>query len=226
MFRSLLPLLLLPAAVVVSGCPTASSLSSARTLDRGAVEVTVAPTVINGIALGQNDDGQTTSSVVGVPSAEAHIRYGISDRVEIGAKLYLGGFAGHLKLGLIRSETADDGFNLSFDPGLSYAGIGAGGVGVGVVYLYLPVLAGYRFGGHELTFGPRLVPVLAGVTVGSGSGNGMVVLGGGSLGISLRLGDSFRLHPELSLLAPLNQDPSDSQGAMAQFSLGFSFGRN
>lgn len=224
MNRSFLTSLVALVGVVLTGCPTASSLSSARTLDKGTVEFTFAPTFLNGVSV-RNEDGQATSSTVGVPTAEAHVRYGITDTVEIAGKLYFGGFAGHLKIGLLRPESGMDGFNLSIDPGLSYAGVGGAGAGIGVVYLYLPVLAGYRFDGHELTFGPRLVPVLAGVTIGGGTGSGMLVLGGGSLGLSLRLGESFRLHPEISILSPLNQNTAEGADAIAQLSLGFSFGK-
>lgn len=223
MFRTSHLLLLGLVAVVSTGCPTASSLTSARTLDKGTLEFTVAPTFINAVSV-RNDEGQAVASTVGIPSAEAQMRYGINDNLEVGAKLWLGGFAGHLKVGLLRSESETEGFNLSFDPGVSYAGIGGTGAGVGVLYLYLPVLAGYRFDGHEIIIGPRIVPVLAGVTLGSGTGSGMTVLAGGSMGVSLRLGESFRLHPEISLLSPVNQDGSDGAGAVAQLSLGFSFG--
>jgi hypothetical protein len=221
---SLLPLLSL-VAVVSAGCPTASSLTSARTLDKGGLELTVAPTVINSVMV-RSDQGQPRADYFGLPSAEAQMRYGITDHVEVGAKLWFGGFAGHLKLGLLRSETAEDGFNLSFDPGISYMGLGTGDARVDLVHVYLPVLAGYRFGGHEVTFGPRLVPVFAGVTAGSDGSARTTFLGGASLGLSLRLGRAFQLRPELSLLAPMDQSNSDAVGGVAQLSLGFSFDAN
>ena len=217
--------MLASAALLVAGCPTATNLTSARTLDKGALEVTLAPTFLNGVAV-RTEEGDVAAGFVGVPSAEGQMRYGITDNLEIGAKLWLGGFAGHFKVGLLRSETAEEGFNLSFDPGVSYTGLGSGDARVDMLYVYLPVLAGYRFNGHELTVGPRLVPVLLGASAGSSSGSGYTVLGGGSVAVSFRLGDAFRLTPELSLLAPLGQDASEGAGGLAQFSLGFSFGTN
>lgn len=214
------------AALAFTGCPSVSNLTSARTLDKGALEVTVAPTFVSGSVLGLDSDGNTVAAGLTLPSMEGQLRYGLTDNVEMGAKLSVGGFAGHLKLGLLRSETAEDGFNLSFDPGVSFMGFGAGGGLAGVVYVYLPVLAGYRFGGHEVTFGPRLVPTFAGVGGGGASNGGVSFLGGGSAAVSFRLGESFRITPEFSLLTPLQGAPQESTTVLAQFSLGFSFGTN
>lgn len=226
MIRTTHLLMLGVAALVFAGCPSVSNLTSARTLDKGNLEVTVAPTFMNATFFETDADGNTSGAGTTLPSVEGQLRYGITDNVELGAKLSVGGFAGHLKFGLLRSETAEDGFNLSLDPGVSFMGFGVGGGLAGIVYVYLPVLAGYRFGGHEITFGPRLVPQFAIAGGGGSSSGGMNLLGGGSAAVSFRLGESFRLTPEISVLAPLDSATRPTTGMLAQFSLGFSFGTN
>ncbi len=201
------------------GCPSASSLTSARTLDEGQLQFVIAP---NLMGLGVSSEEGT--AVPFIPMVEGQFRYGISDHVELGGKLWFGGFAGHMKFGLVRPESADTGFNLSLDPGLSYTGVSVNDAVVGAVYVYLPVVMGFRFGsGHELTIGPRLVPVFGGVSTSDGGSAGNALLAGSSLGGSFKLG-SLRLMPEFSLLADTRPEPGAQRAVFSQFSLGFAFG--
>lgn len=207
-------------STLLLGCPSVSSLTSARTLDEGQLQFVISPTIS-----GVGTTGPEGTGVPMIPMAEGQFRYGITDNVELGGKLWLGGFAAHMKFGLVRSHE-DSGFNLSLDPGLSYAGISVGGATAGAVYVYLPLLMGVRFGnGHEFTFGPRVVPVLGGAFTSNDGTSAYAVLAGGSLGASFNLG-ALRLMPEVSLLADSGPDRGSQRAVFSQFSLGFAFGSN
>lgn len=208
-------------SVLLMGCPSISNLSSARTLDKGQLQFIATPNVV-----GLGTVGPEGSALPFIPMAEGQFRYGITDHVELGGKLWLGGFAGHMKFGLVRSESAESGFNLSLDPGISYTGIMFNESVVGAFYVYLPVLFGFRFGeGHEFTIGPRLVPILGGVSVANESERGAALFGGSSFGASFKLG-AIRLIPEFSFLADTRPPAGAQRVVFTQFSLGFAFGDN
>jgi hypothetical protein len=112
--------------------------------------------------------------------------------------------------------------------------------GIGSAYASLPILIGLGLGGgSQLVIGPKLVDmyVYGGDDDVSGSVNLLFV--GGSLGVSLALGESFRLMPEIAIAYPLagsaratngTQESSFSGsiggGVLYQAGLAFLFGKS
>ncbi len=201
-------------------------MSSARTLQKGKFQVSMAPGAYGAVS--------STSNVY-LPQLDLQGRYGVTDRFELGARLWLVGAAVDAKFGLFRSADPNNGFNLSVDPGLGYLGLTSSGSGssasVGTVTLYLPVLLGFRFAGHELTVGPKLVDmVLLGSSNGTSTLGGNILLAGSSIGFAIRVGDNFKITPEASFLYPFAGSTTSGSnvavggGAIVQLALGFQFG--
>ncbi|MGA9521284.1 MAG: hypothetical protein WBV82_07460 [Myxococcaceae bacterium] len=203
-------------------------MGSSRTLDRGRLEFMVAPGVYG---------ASTGEGVVALPQIEVGARYGITDRFEMGAKAWLLGAGADAKIALVRPLSPASGFNLSLNPAVSYISLSAGAEGSTtatasstLIYIHLPLLAGYRFGGgHEVVVGPRIVDTLGLVNVGgtTSAANGISV--GSSVGLRLRLGNGFRIMPEFSVIVPVigTSAAGTSAGAggmIFQGGLGFMFG--
>ena len=198
-------------ALLLTGCPSVSTFGLARTLNQGAVQGWVAPGGGGAIAT-SSSGGTSTTATAGYPVLEGGVRYGVTDQFELGAMLGFSGVAVDGKIALLRSLSMEKGFNLSLDPGVGFIGYGASVSGgsssfVGVLNLYLPILFGIDFGGHELIIGPRLLDqVLFGnVTSGSSSTGGTedVLYVGGSVGFAIRASSVVRILPEVSVGVPV-----------------------
>src|SRR5262249_22308083 len=132
--------------VTLTGCGSFSSFGLARTLNKGAVQGWVAPSGGGAVSINSK-----TRGAVGYPLLEGGVRYGVTERVELGGKLGFNGITADGKFGLIRSPAMDSGFNLSVDPAVGFIGYGAGGSTssgdaggfIGVLTLSLPVLIGF-----------------------------------------------------------------------------------
>jgi hypothetical protein len=203
MFSSLRWLLACFAALSLTGCPSAANLSSARTLDRGRVQAFGA---LSAYGL-RGSDG----SLVALPQIDVGARYGLTDRVELGARAWFIGASVDSKLALVRPESAESGLNVSVAPGVGYQGswglygslVDSNAGATSVVSLSLPLLFGIRFrGSHELTFGLRGIDQLL---LSSRSGRieaGHLVWLGGSVGAGFRVAPSVRLVPEVGAVYP------------------------
>lgn len=198
-------------ALLLTGCPSVSTFGLARTLNQGAVQGWVAPGGGGAFAT-ETTGGTTTTTTAGYPVLEGGVRYGVTDQFELGAMLGFSGVAVDGKIALLRSLSMEKGLNLSLDPGVGFIGYGASVSGgsssfVGVLNLYLPILFGIDFGGHELVLGPRLLDqVLFGnVTSGSSSSSGTedVLYVGGSIGFAIRASSVVRILPEISVGVPV-----------------------
>jgi len=205
-------------ATLLTGCPSVSTFGLARTLNQGAVQGWVAPG--GGASFVSTTSGTSTATATAAyPVLEGGVRYGITDRVELGGRLGFSGVSVDGKFGLVRSPNMEHGVNLSLDPGVGFIGYGASaGSGssssstfIGVLNLTLPVLFGIDFGGHELVLGPRLIDQVffgnvassSGGTSASGSGTGDVLYVGGSIGFAIRASAAVRIIPEVSVGVPV-----------------------
>ena len=207
--------------LVLSGCPSISTLGLARTLDQGEVQVAISPGS-SGLALAAND----TTGLLAAPQIEVAARYGVTDSFELGAKAWVVGAAIDGKFSLIRSN-GENGLDLAINPGFGYLSVSAStssgaASNVGTLSIYLPLLIGLNFGGHQLVLGPKVIDQI--YFAGSASQN--LILVGSSIGFALKLGDNFRLLPELSVAYPLGVDTTavGATGLAYQANLVFLFG--
>lgn len=200
------------------GCPSTTTITSARTLSKGHTQVILSPSLyVETIPLGSHFG----TSVV--PSVELQLHHGITDHVEFSTKVSPGGFGVHTKVALLRPESSMDGFNISVDPGISY-GSAFWLQSAHSVFLYVPLLVGYRFGGTELTLGTRAIPAYIQFRQeGQDLQAVRALYGGASLGLSIRISDSLRIVPEVNVVAPILSSATDAAW-LTQYNLGFVFG--
>ncbi|HEY1957512.1 MAG TPA: hypothetical protein VGH28_17960 [Polyangiaceae bacterium] len=221
----------------LTGCASFSTFGLARTMNKGGIQGWVAPGGGGAVATATGATGG-----VGYPMLEGGVRYGVTDNVELGAKLGFDGFTLQGKFGLVRSPSMDHGVNLSVAPQVGFIGFGASASGggsssstfVGVLTAQLPILFGIDFGGHELVFGPRVVDqVLFGdvgtSSGGGGSGTANLLYVGGSIGFAIRVSPYVRIMPEVAVGVPVYESIADVGssalgGLVFQGGIGFLFG--
>jgi hypothetical protein len=225
---------------LLSGCPSFSSLKTARALDKGEFQITVAAEV-GGVSVPSSTQGYLPASVV-YPQFEVASRWGVSDGLDLGFKAYSLGTEFDATIQLIRG-----GFDLALSPGVGVSAVvlfsplafGDFTAGNNFGYLYIPLhldlLAGLQFGGqHQIVIGPSLYAMF---TLASSNGESPVtLLVGGSVGVSFKLSDTFRLMPEFDFYVPIAGQiaafSSNNGGAYGAgsgafvyaFALGFAFG--
>lgn len=182
-------------ALVLFGCPSMSTMNTARTLDAGEFRFIAAPGVSR-VSLGAEPLVQ--------PQVELGGRFGITDDVEVGAKLWVPGYSLDAKIALLRAPSKDSGMDLSINPGLSYIGgisgtRTGGGATLHVATVFLPVLIGFNTGGgDQLVLGPRLIDQL---WLGSDDEGSTInlIYAGSSIGYAWKVSDSVMIMPELSV---------------------------
>jgi len=217
------PLLLLGG---LSAC-SFSTYGTARPVDEGTTQFFVAPAVTR-MARG--------GKPLVTPQLEMGARHGLSEDLEVGAKLWLPGVAADLKVRLLDGTDPDGmGFDLSLNPSFSWLGGLAGsdyeeGNTLHIVTVTLPVLMGWDVGqGHQLVIGPRVVEQ---VWTGTGTTDltANIVYVGTSVGFAWKASDDLRIIPEVSVVAPVVQSLSDFGtdfglgGTGLQFGVAFAFG--
>ncbi|MEE2902717.1 MAG: hypothetical protein VYC39_10315 [Myxococcota bacterium] len=184
---------------LVYGCPSTSTLKSARTLDKGKLRFAVAPEY-SVFSLG----GEPLQN----PQIELAARYGLTDNIEIGAKLWLPGLQADVKYALLRSEDMNSGWDLSINPGFGYIG-GISGTATGegsdlhILTFYLPFLAGYNLGGgNQIVLGPKLINQTWLTSEDNSETINLLYLGS-SLGFVWKYSDGVRFIPEVSFGVPV-----------------------
>lgn len=212
----------LPAILLLGGCPSFTTMGSARTIGDGRSQTWVA----TGGARLHEAGGSTTGAreATDVPYFELGARYGVTDRVELGGKILSLGLELNAKVALRRTESTD-GLNVSVGTAASVYSFSAMGVTARSAWLHLPVLLGFALGGSELVIAPRL----SAVTI---FGGGPGLFAGGSLGFAWKVTDGFRFLPELSVSWPIispakvtgSSESLDLHGQIAVFNLAFLMG--
>ncbi len=224
-----------PALVLLSGCPSFTSMGTARTIPKGETQFQV------GVGAQQLRDW--TVSDTGVlesitfPGFELGISHAVSDGAEIGGKIWLVGAELDSKFQLVRSESPASGIDVALAPALSYFPFSANGttgdkVTVSFLFLHLPLLVGVNLpGGSQLILGPRVSDTMVVASGGGASESANVFWLGGSLGLALRTGDTFRIMPQISAMYPVAashglQTTTDLafKGVIVQGQLAFVFG--
>jgi hypothetical protein len=221
------PLRIAPLALAtlgLAGCPSISMMGTARTIPEGTYQYYAGASygVLQDFAV--DEDGNPES--MNVPSAELGIRYGVTDRIEVGAKIYGAGAEANAKFQVTRSPSLDRGFDLAVAPALSIYPWSKGVFGWG--HLAIPI--GFNVGGgNQLVLAPRVAELL--VTSAEGTGN--VFWAGASMGFVVKTGRTSRLRvmPEVSAIIPVSKKlPTDVEakfaleGPVFQGGIGFLFG--
>lgn len=217
--------LLAPLALGVLGCPSFTTMGTARTIREGTTQFFVAPEVV--YVKEYNIGGTGLEPSVTYMQFELGARHGVSESVEVGGKVWQLGFEIDTKLQLVRSQAESSGVDLAIDPGIGYLTFGStnGGGNVSAIHLYLPLLVGFNLGGgSQLVVGPKGV----GQFFAGGGSSGTVIWAGSSLGLALKIGRSFRLLPEVSVMYPVSVGGLSAdlafQGVAVQGGLGLLFG--
>lgn len=172
------------------------------------------------------------------PSFNAAVRYGVSDHVDVGARIGTRAAEVFWKFVFVGSDP--DAFVASVGPVFGAALIPDVGL---VVSGQIPVYFGFPIGPHQLVVGPRFSFDLNWNDTGKAywgwsfdSQTGLVAQPRTSVGgvgaFSLKLAHHVRLHPELVVALPLSSTTNFSDGElvivhpelMASFHLGFLFG--
>lgn len=212
--RAALPLLLV-------GCATVGHMQTPDTAGKGKVEFAVEPSYYQR-SMGVSDDvvipsvsttrkiivdGQDLNEVLGleqgVPNLSGAIRYGIADSVDVGVRW---GANGVDLLGKVRLTPASlDTVVVSVIPSMGGMYLPLEKGDLSMLNMQLGMLVGMKLGKrNQLVFGPKVQSWQARGVVDSVDVKGSYVAAGGSVGVAIRLSDSVRLLPELSLAAPIS----------------------
>ena len=197
--------------VVLTGCPSISTLTTAKPIGDGKNEIAASPGVIGftAAALGNSTDSKgntttttTTTGTVYAPTLDLMYRHGFGDWFDLGISITGFGNVG-----------VDGKFNLlntgflavSLDPGVSGVFVGSGDVAGGYVELSLPVLVDFQLANWlTLTVWPKYIGIYAfGTSSGSTVDSFNHFLGGGG-GLEFKFGEVFRLMPHGGAVAWAN----------------------
>lgn len=214
------------ALMLSSGCVSIGGTQTADTLGKGNFQFAVEPGVWGATAITENVDGFI------IPHVDFAARYGVSDTVDIGARF--GSSLLELQSKFLLTDPNDTGKAISLAPSVAGIFVGAGeGVG-GYANVQVPLLIGLKTGGgSEFVLGPRIADS---IFFGAGNGNGgiaNILSAGASIGYAARVGDGFRIMPEVAVLVPLvgsvsvngNSDAAAGfNGGLIQFKVGLLFG--
>ena len=204
------PLLLLVASLLC-GCPSASLLGTARTMDKGKTQWALELATTGTVFTRTPTSGQPFN--IG-PTAELGTRHGLTDRVELGGRLWGSGVQVDGKFALLRTPD-ERGLDLSLAPS---AGVVVSPLGNQVpnIPLQLAVLGGWGFDVVYVTVGARLMDQ---IVFYQGPIN--TFWGGFNLGVALKLSDRIRLMPEVALMVPFRSNVNE---VYFQSGLGVLFG--
>jgi hypothetical protein len=171
---------------LMSGCV---STGMARTLNKGQFQFSAAPGIHSSVRLGDLANSEVR------PHAELGVRYGVTDRLDVGGRLFLSGAAVDTRIGLVRAPSLDRGVDLTLAPILSLTNRGTGDDKQ--LIAELPLLLGINPGaGIQVVIGPRVGTTFV-VDPGTiGEPKAMV---GTSLGVALPLGKWLRVVPEVTV---------------------------
>ncbi|HZH03517.1 MAG TPA: hypothetical protein VEY30_07010 [Myxococcaceae bacterium] len=208
-------------AVGGPSCVGFNTFQTASTLGESNLQFAVEPS-----AWGAADDGADYV----YPRLDFTARYGLNDRTDLG--LRLGSTGVELQSKFLLTRPGEAGFIASVAPSIGGFFVGAGELDSASLYLSLPLLLGFGFGnGSQWVFGPKLIGW--GVAGGDGADAAGALYAGASVGVALRLGERFRLMPEVGVVYPIvtlgNAGAAVDNAGIAgyvgyQVGLGFLFG--
>jgi hypothetical protein len=170
-----------------------ATVQLAQTNGKGNIQVALEPGVV-GVAV---DGGNVT-----VPAFNVAVRYGLSNRTDIGGRLGSSVYELQLKT-MLTDPDATDRLAISVAPAVTVLGGGAGGTGALYLDAKVPVLFGVPIGRSQLTVGPMLRPTFLAGGGGGSSAGGLVLNAGAQLNFAARVGDKAWIAPQVDLVYPL-----------------------
>ena len=213
-FRSLV--LVAVVGLFSTGCAL-NNFQTARTNGAGNFQFGIEPGIA-GFSVPNSDIGGFA------PQFNLAGRYGITDSVDIGARIGTIGYEIQTKFGFTDGSDPT-ALQLALAPGITAIAFGSGGASVFAITSRIPFLIGIPVGsnGSELTIGPRLGPSFYGGGGGGSSAGGFVLTGGGTIGFAAKVGSSFTVIPEIGITVPIvagatvNGDSAAAAGAEGFF---------
>lgn len=174
-----------------AGCPSVTSMHTARPIAPGEFELGVAPVLVGSVA-----DGKGT----GLPWIQFGMRYGISDTVDFGL-LYVPPLQVSTDVNIAIINTGS--FALSIDPTIQPIAAGGDNEAIFLVWAYLPVLIDV-VGTETFALTLNVKPGVAYASAASDLGgedelleSGTTYVLGGGIGLKIMLTDRFGIMPEL-----------------------------
>jgi len=193
------------AALLLSGCPSYSLMHTAKPITPETNEFGVM-LVGAGFGFASQDVGgvEIDGASLAGPGVEFQIRHGVNEKMDFGLKYSTTqpfSLTGDLNIGLVNSE----GFNLSIDPTISPMYISAGDLTFFSVTLLAPIMADVVSTdsmGLTLSFIPgfQYGSVSGSTTDDSVAVDGIALALGGSIGWKIKLGETFSLMPNFTML--------------------------
>ncbi len=222
--------LALLSASLIAGCATLGTIQTAETLGKDNSQYALESSTWGGI--GQKNSPFNSSSFA-VPNTNFSARYGVTDGFDLGARIGSSGLEITTKFQLTDpKQKAATVFSIA--PSVGGLVVSTDGA-AGSVYGQLPLLIGFRIGeGSELILGPKIHDWVVFYSSSNSSDAHNLFSVGSSIGLALRLGKTFRLLPEISVLYPLSGSlfglagasgrVAGGAGVLYQGTLGFLFG--
>ncbi len=184
----------LGAALVLgcAGCMSFTTLGRARTVERKRVELFAAPELRATATL----DGDPTVR----PAGEIGVRYGVADRVDVGARVGESGGSVTTRVQLVRSASRRSGVDLLIAPGVAYTLTDK-------LALELPLAIGFNLPGeNQIVLAPRAVYQMR-FGVGGLDHPAQFVFVGLSAGFVWQLAKHVALAPEIAVLEGVYSEP-------------------
>ena len=196
---------------VLSGC---ASTGMARTLDPGHFQFSVSPSAQ--MSVGSSSVG----SGVPAPQLELGARYGITERLDVGARVYFPGAEADVRFALLRAPSLQSGVDVTLAPSVNYLVLSTDTPWL----VSLPLLVGLNSNGRQLTLGPRVsyMPPSVGSLFPEEEETGNRFFVGASVGYAVPLNASVRFITELAVLAPTAS--INREGVLCRAGIGFTFG--
>ena len=214
------------AALTLAGCPSLSTMQTPRTVPQGQARLGLGFEAV-GIKTASHTDSNgvtTPGQSFTFPQFEFVARYGLTDNLDIGGKLYLIGAELGLKYQFLRGP-----LDIAIAPAASYISFGssssdANGTSSGsfsATYLHLPVLFGLNLNDNvAISFGPKFLYTFASVSASSsGSDTASAATSGlwlgGYVSLPLKVSNAFWIAPEINVYRPLKEDVLLYRGGLA-----------
>lgn len=175
-----------------SGCV---STGMARPVDKGSLQVSISGGAVNVGSLDTREE--LPPYFVSIPQGDLNIRYGLTDRMDVGARLFPVGGAVDGRFALLRAPSLQRGIDLTLAPLILYSRHGKGGWGSEpFMQLELPLLLGVNVRGSQFVFGAKVGTYFGPEKLQSDSFSPTL---GTSLGVAIPIVSWLRIMPEINV---------------------------